>query len=708
MTSTQWFDKPMRWAQLTLTDTDPGSFDPDFWLEYFRRARCDGAVIGTGGYMAFHPTDIPYHYRAAMLGDSDVFGYLVEGCRKMNMSVLCRSDAHAVHDDARAAHPEWIAVTEDGEPRPHWAMPGVWITCALGPYTFEFMDSVNREIVERYQVDGIFCNRWSGSGICHCASCRTLFREHAGIEIPKLADRESDAMVAYLEWRESRLFELCEHWDATIRSVNPSARFIPNSGGGALSDLDMVRLGEYSDILFIDRQSRHGTMPPWANGRNGKELRSVMPAKPIGGIFSTGIEEEFRWKDSVQNGPELRVWVAEAVANGMRPWFTKFCGRVYDDRWMPVVEKIYNTYADWEPYLRLSDPVADVAIGFSQDTARHYARGRARDLVDSPISGFYQALLEDRTLFEMAHAKTWSAERLSQFKALVLPNVAALSAAQCDAVREYVRAGGGLVASFETSLYDERGRRRDDFGLADVFGVHADGKVEGPMKNSYLCVNHDSAFDRGTIHRGLEDAGRIINAVYRVPVSSGTASWDGTPYSSVPSYPDLPMEEVYPRETAVSSPEIFYSTFGKGRVVYMNGDLDRRFWEFLTPDHAKLLANNVLWTIRGERTIEVTGNGYVDVTCWRDDRRVCLHVVNMTNPHAMRGALRAAIPVSGLSLKVRVPGGVAGPVTSLSTRRTLDVHVDAEWVLIELPPIEVHEAIVFELNPGASLGWTRS
>ncbi|TVR51027.1 MAG: hypothetical protein EA426_20415 [Spirochaetaceae bacterium] len=80
----------------------------------------------------------------------------------------------------------------------------------------------------------------------------------------------------------------------------------------------------------------------------------------------------------------------------------------------------------------------------------------------------------------------------------------------------------------------------------------------------------------------------------------------------------------------------------------------------------------------------------------------------MTNTHAMRGAMRMAFPISGFSLRIRIPGGISGPVASLSTRRRLEVNFDKEWLSIELPPIEVHEAIAFELNPGASLGRTRS
>ena len=43
-----WFDRPMRWAQLTLVENDPGRFDPQFWIDYFRRLRAD-ADAGRGG-----------------------------------------------------------------------------------------------------------------------------------------------------------------------------------------------------------------------------------------------------------------------------------------------------------------------------------------------------------------------------------------------------------------------------------------------------------------------------------------------------------------------------------------------------------------------------------------------------------------------------------------------------------------------------------
>jgi len=61
---------------------------------------------------------------------------------------------------------------------------------------------------------------------------------------------------------------------------------------------------------------------PWANGKNGKEYRSTLGHKAIVGIFSVGVEESYRWKDSVQNGAEIRMWVADGIANDLRPWYT--------------------------------------------------------------------------------------------------------------------------------------------------------------------------------------------------------------------------------------------------------------------------------------------------------------------------------------------------------------------------------------------------
>ena len=86
----------------------------------------------------------------------------------------------------RAAHPDWVAASADGQPIRHWANAELWVTCALGPYNFEFMDQVHREIVTKYKVDGIFTNRWAPQAECSCTHCRENFKTATGLDRPIL------------------------------------------------------------------------------------------------------------------------------------------------------------------------------------------------------------------------------------------------------------------------------------------------------------------------------------------------------------------------------------------------------------------------------------------------------------------------------------------------------------------------------------------
>lgn len=692
-----WVDKPMRWAQLTLVEDDPGSFDLPFWLDYFERTKSDAVCLSAGGCVAFYPTNVRFHHRSAWLGDRDPFGDLVAGCRRLGMVVIARTDPHATYDDVQAAHPDWIAVGEDGRPRRHWASPEMWVTCALGPYNFEFMTEVKREIMERHPIDGIFINRWAGSGMCYCEHCRANFKAATGHDLPRSADPRDPARRAHLLWRQDRLFELWQHWDRAVRAIRPDACVIPNAGGGAASSLDMKRIGELAPTLMADHQARRGVSVPWANGQKGKEYRATMGNKPIAGIFSVGLEEPYRWKDSVQSAGEIRMWAIDGLANGLRPWFTKFAGSINDPRWLKPVEELYRWCHGAERYLRNERPLARVALVYSQQTAWFAAADRtARDHLEAATDGWYHALIEARVPFEMVHDRLLDPDRLAAFKTLILPNIVALSGEQCAQLREFVRRGGGLVATYETSLADEWGVKRNNFGLADLFGVNFAGRAEGPQRNAYLRLEHDTA--RGhPLLRGLEDAPRIIHGVWRLEVDPAE-QFPAPPVTLVPSYPDLPMEKVYPRQPRTDIPQVFLREVGAGRVAYFPWDIDRTFWEVLSRDHGLLMANAVAWAGNEPAPVTVEGAGVLDVTYWQQNGSVTVHLVNLTNPMMMKGPIREPMPVGEQKVRLRLPEGMhPRSVRLLVAKATPAFRLESGWLELTVPSVREHEVVAVDV-----------
>ncbi len=695
-----WFDRPMRWAQLNLTEDDPAKMDIGFWLDYFKRIHADATCLTAGGVVAFYPTKIQFHHRSQWLDKNPSFySDLVEGCRKLDMIVVARTDPHATYQEVYDAHPDWIAVDAHGNKRRHPVKADMWLTCGLGPYNFEFMTEVTREIVSLFPVGGVFSNRWTGSGMCYCEHCRRNFWDAHHMELPRTNNPHDPSRRNYIIWRQDRLFALWRRWDDVIRKTRPGARYIANSGGGALSGLDMKTVGEMAPTLFADRQCRSGRMAPWANGKNGKEYRATLGNKAIGGIFNTGIVAPYRWLNSEKSPAETRLWVVDGIANGLRPWFNKVSGGVHDKRGLKVIEDLYAWHYKSERYLRNLEPIARVAVVYSQQTAEFYGGPQARAKVEDHTLGVYQALIDARIPFEMVHDGLLDAQHIGRYKLLLLPNIAALSDKQCTQLRDFVGRGGSLVATYETSLYNEWGERRQDFGLADLFGASFQSGPEGPMQNTYFRVEHDARTDMDhSILRGLEDADILAGAVWQVNVKS-REPLPSVPLTRIPPITNLPMEKTYWTVERTNIPGVYARQVGSGRVVYFPWDIDRLYWEVLSYEHGTLLRNAVNWAVNEPPPVKVTGLGMFDVTMWRQKNSLTVHLVNLTYPMAMHPNIHELIPSPPQEVEVWLPQGKkAARIQFLVAGGSIPVQQTGGLVKLRVPSVLDHEVIAIDLS----------
>jgi hypothetical protein len=302
--------------------------------------------------------------------------------------------------------------------------------------------------------------------------------------------------------------------------------------------------------------------------------------------------------------------------------------------------------------LRNEKPLAGVGMLYSERTQRFYGGEKHQQNQGDHELGMYHALVEARVPFEMIHDEYLDIDRIGHFRLLVLPNIAAMSDRQCRQIREYVKRGGSLLATYETSLYNERGEKREDFGLADIFGVSFNGQVEGPMLNSYLRLSVEDEAPH-PILEGLTDTTRIINGIYRLGVKADVDF--PSPLTLIPSYPDVPMEHVYPRMPVTNIREVYLRQLGGSRVIYFPWDIDRTFWEILDTDHGKLIRNAVNWATGKQQPAYVEGKGIVDIAAWMQGDSMTVHIVNLTNPMMLKGPFRELIPLPPQVVRIRIP-----------------------------------------------------
>jgi hypothetical protein len=129
----------------------------------------------------------------------------------------------------------------------------------------------------------------------------------------------------------------------------------------------------------------------------------------------------------------------------------------------------------------------------------------------------------------------WKSHRL-----LVLPENAVVDDATAKAVREYVSAGGKLLAFGNASRLDPQGNRRADFALSDVFGVNLAGELPG-----YRRLKLEPSSGLSAQIRANPGALQVIPTTARV-----LARWN----------------------SAGDAPAILENRFGRGLVLYVTAD----------------------------------------------------------------------------------------------------------------------------------------
>ncbi|WP_020471703.1 ThuA domain-containing protein [Zavarzinella formosa] len=648
--------------------------------------------------------------------DKDVAEY-----KKLGVKILAvyppslQGEAYADHRDWRRIPTNTTKIPEiDLQKFPHGGM-----MCLLGPYGDFFID-VLVEIqtkfpdVAAYSFDGL---HYGGS--CYCEHCRANFRRDTGKEIPN-ADMNDLEFRRYQHWADRRMEDVVRRAQERLKKINPDVALVTwttNAGrfGHFLSiprnmPSRMNLLLDAPDQEFwLDETNRGNSIVPafanayaWATTNHRvafSEPYLMTHGNPYGNDSFPVSEIQRRMLLAATHG------ACPSIAVGQLPRLQQ---GVYDS-----MDELQRR----KPWLTHKKPEPWAALVMSDNTRNFYGRsaGKVEERYMANVFGMFRMATEEHLPVAVINDWNLNSADLAKYAVLLLPNAACLDEQQTKAIREFVAHGGGLVATQDTSLFDEFGTPRKNFSLAEVMGAnYASVPTTGPASKE-VDVNFEKAIGpdywekRKNVFEFRLDADSPLNKGKVKTLIAGDAVTFKGPAVSVKPLPGAKVSGVFKSKTGEghSFPAVIEYQHGLGKVIYLPGGFDAAYYLYPYPYQRGLLKNAVEHVSPRLAPVTVNAPMCVHATVMRqtkEGQRLIVHLfndVNTTGGHALPTddvPLREeTLPIHDIEITFRTTDKI-GKVTWQPDGKELPTTRMETGVTVTVPKLMVHGMVVAELE----------
>jgi hypothetical protein len=628
----------------------------------------------------------------------------------LGMRVIVYMNTHLLPQTMSERDPEWAARLPDGRYRS--AYDTYRLGCPNSPWADWIMGELAR--LARYDIDGVFSD--GPSGACFCEHCARAFEAQFGRPLPRDAvpnsanaevDAQSDAR-ALREFDLATRVRFSQRFYSTLKSVRPAAICYQNLD---VMDTPSAPFLPCNDVLG----SEGGFMfygPPkdgylWKTSLRAKALEACARGRATI-IFAAGDQKS--WSRYLHAPGETRILHAASVANGASVWYGLHCPS--DALSLPggrAAGEINHFLAEHEHLYDGTTSLATVALLHSTATRTHYRTAReASDFYDArgtstasgpgnaarSVEGFAAMLYRSQVPFDLVSDEDCAAadllNALRRYRCVILPTTSCLCEAALEALRTFVRDGGLLIASLDSSLFNEHGQRRADFGLADVFGAS--------LRPSFLRMR-DFNYYEVLDHVHVVTAGSAVTLVaapdFGLEVQPTSAA--------VLARFHTPLAGRYEPLTPLSSPAVLWNDYGRGHCLYLPGTFGEFYADYSTLEYQQMI-NAAIQSYAAPPVSLTHAPPSLEVTVRRksDGSATLVHLINYTG--GMTRPIQQALPLHDVQLVLGAQALTPSPrrIRALVAGQDLPIPT-APSQAIPLPVLHEYEVILIEHAASQSL-----
>ena len=675
-------------------------FDAERLVKVAQELGGDTLRFQPNGFWAYYPTKsrFPIHPE---LGSRDLLAETVRACRKAGLHIYCYTKYNNpfLQMSYVEEHPEyldWVVRGPDGKPSLTYDNLG-WMTSPKADATGDAYRAAIQQVIKEYctyDIDGAYFDAPGGfeyTGVCYCPTCRRKFKEYCGIDMDRLQNpRDMEAQIAWYQWFDAmELADLLEF----RKTLHSKHKFMLCHNGDTWRGQSLRQQYRIPEGFMVEHQVQvyrrlMAGMMGVAMGRPTKKLSQMYMGSYCLSEFGQPphVHPDPLENTSEEDGDEVLMEGLASLACGAVPIYATL-NRLYyglGGGSARPAQEVYEVMRRLEPVLKDSVAVPYVTVVPSWEALQLW-RTQRRGFNMDMSEGFTLAMLDERLSLDVCPSTELTATWLETQRVIALCGASGLTRETAQLLAGWVERGGGLLATYDTGLYDENAQVRQGGALKEVLGVDIKGEPLPSQPECYYRIKET--------HPALGEyhAGSVVKGDSRLLPVEGVGS------AKV-------LADCWNLGTKESrGPAIIANTYGQGRTVYISGSLEAHYTSSRVSSHRRILASAVRY-LAGEApppfTITAPRGVYgvlrrgpnQDLTLWL--------LANVGLKDADIGRMRQEfVPVSNVEASVLVPPGRSVKAVHLvRSHREAPFTLTGGYAVVTLPALYVAEIVHVELG----------